>query len=160
MLKPAECFVASLGKAEPMSFVIPTASFAHRALVFEADDRKLALFVDGPEDFRFHFLLCEDRWSGLHIPGVSIELDPASIFDTNGQWAPLGSLTRHGENLVVQSRFLDGRAGPFGTSLEMMTGLPVGETHSKACFLRWQIVLGEGDEKRVLHTVNASPVQR
>ncbi|PQM26740.1 hypothetical protein CVO77_17210 [Sphingopyxis lindanitolerans] len=155
MLDPDECFAASLQHAAPMSFIIPTASYTHRVLVVSSEGQSYALFVDGPPDFRFHFLECADRWAGLHVPDVRIELDPASIVFTDGQWPPLGSLTRHGENLNVQTSRLDRRSGGFSVAMTIMSGLPTGDGHEKACFSRWQIVVGEGDKKRVLHEVQA-----
>lgn len=155
MLRPHECFAASLGHAQPMSFILPSEGFGHPGLVVRAEERKFAVFVDGPDDFRFHFMECEDRWAALHIPGVAIELDPASVVHTNGQWPPLGSLTRHGESLSIQTRRLDSHMSRFSTAMTIMAGLPSVGPQQKACFQRWRIVLGEGRDKRVLKEIEA-----
>ena len=155
MLNPDECFADSLDMAEPLSLLLPTTNYNHRALIVSSDHEKFAVFIDGPPDFRFRFMECDNRWVGVHVPNVRIELDPSSIVFIDSQWPPLGSLTRHGGNLILQSSRLDNRMTGFGAALVIMSGLPEGDNHEKACFSRWQVVIGQGIEKRVLHSIDA-----
>lgn len=156
MLKPAELFVGSLEHAEPLTFVLPRASYEQRALVFMANDKKLGFMLDGDERVLHHVAECknEDGWRGILVPNVEIEVDPDSVFDIEGHYPPKGSLVRLGEVLAVQTAYLGNRMAHQGGTMTLIAGLPACEANQRACFTKWQIVLGHGVAKRILHTVN------
>lgn len=159
MLKPSECFPGYVENAEPLTLILPRTSYEEKALTFTADSKKFALFLSGGADqvFRFMERNGDHDWRGLLVPNVEIELDETSLFDVDGHYPPLGSLVRHGDKLSVQTIALGNRFSPYGGQFPIMSELPSISPTEKACFTKWQIVLGEGQEKRVLHSVNATP---
>lgn len=159
MLKPSECFAGHYENAEPFTLILPRNRYEQRALTFVAEGKKFAMFLDGSPDHVFRFIECngDHDWRGLFVPNVKIELDEKSLFDVESHYPPLGSLVRHGDKLSVQSAFLGGRMSLYGQLFVLLSELPTISQTEKACFTKWQIVLGEGEEKRVLHSVDATP---
>lgn len=157
MLKPSEFLVGSVEHAESLTLVLPCKSYDNTALIFFADDKKWALFLDGDDNIRYHFVECDSdaQVGGVLIRQVEIEIDPASALDGDNGRAPRGSLIRHGESISVLTTFL--RRSIHLTSLEVISKLPKGDRSSRCFFTRWQIVLGQGHEKRILHAVNVTP---
>ena len=158
MLKPSECFAGPISDATGMSLILPRNQYEHLALIVVSDGKKHAICLDGGDRELFLAFECEanDSWAGVHIPGVAIELDETSLFDMDGRYAPLGSMARRADNLSICVNY-DGRTmGRGGTTLPIIAGLPPCAERSTACFQKWQIVLGEGEAKQVLHRVDVT----
>lgn len=158
MLKPSEFSVGHLEDAEPLTLLLPSTSYNQRALSFALDGKKMALFLDGPKDVQYYITECEyaEGMRGMLIPNVGIELDPESICDIDGQHPRRGSLVRYADMLSVQAAFLGNNMSHFGGPRALLSGLPKCDVSQRACFSKWQIVLGQGDDKRVLHTVDVT----
>jgi len=92
----------------------------------------------------------------LHVPDVQIELDENALTDSDGYQTPIGSLRRIDDRLELHVN-LEGQYRTYGKHITVLTGLPMCAQRNSACFLKWQIVIGEGDEKRVLYHVDVSP---
>ena len=157
MLKPSECFAGPISVATEMSLVIPRNRYERLVLItINSDGKKHAICLSGIGQGRFTAFECDtnDDWAGLHIPGVQIELDEASLTDSDGHFPTLGSMVRKDDSLSACIH-LDGRMpGRGGILLPILSGLPPCAERSTAYFLKWQIVLGDGDAKRVLHVVD------
>ncbi|WP_263588686.1 hypothetical protein [Sphingopyxis sp. GC21] len=158
MLRPSECFPGFVEHAEPLTLVLPRAKYEQRALTFTTEGKRFAMFLSGSDDQIFRFMECngDHDWRGVLIPGIEIEIDEQSLVDTNGQHPPLGSLVRHADTLSVQTIFLGNRLSPYGRLFPLIADLPSSKSAEQACFTRWHIVLGGGQDKRVLHTVDVT----
>jgi hypothetical protein len=94
-----------------------------------------------------------EHWHGLLIPDVHIEIDETSIFDPRQLQAKPGAVVRKGTQLVAQAK---------ANSIHSFSGLepvvledglsPISE--EAAGFFRWQIFLGSGRDKHVLHEIS------
>ena len=159
MLKPSECFAGPISSATGMTFVLPRSDYEHLVLIVKCDEKLHAICLDDARGFnKFVAFECEsnDRWRGLLIPNVEIELDETSLCDADNSFAPIGTFTRKGDRLVFNGSHIGERSG-WENPVTAMNGLPLCADHLTACFKRWQIVLGSGDAKRVLHRVDVSP---
>lgn len=159
MLDPAECFAAPISAARQMTLVLPRTKYEHQCLIVMNAENPFAICLDDSElPHRFMAFECEanDAWRGLHIPGVRIELDETSLFEGANSFAPAGSVQRLEDKLSIRVNWSE-RFFNRNRSLTILDGLPACAPHQSACFLKWQIVLGEGQNKRVLATIDATP---
>jgi len=159
MLRPTEVYVGLAGHAEPLSLMYPRNDHEQMALIFADGDRKLGLILRGEERILYHTAICqnENEWSGVLVSGIEIEIDPHSQVDLSGVRAPQGGLVRHGEFLSVQTTMLGSRSPPFAAIIPVISNLSSCYGTERACFGEWQIVIGTGLEKRILHTVDVRP---
>ena len=106
---------------------------------------------------RFAAFECDafDNWKGLLVPDVAIELDEASLCQTDNVTAPIGTITRKYDKLIVNGMKLGEDCG-WPNAVTVMDGLPLCADHLTATFCKWQIVLGAGESKRVLYNIDVS----
>jgi hypothetical protein len=159
MLKPSEITAGLLDHAAPMTLAFPQENYGQLALVFANGEKKYGFFLDGHEEYLHHMIALTDEndWNCALVPGVEIELDPNSSYNMASRYPPIGSLVRQGEDLAVQTSNVGSRLPHLGNAFVIVSGLPKCAPNQKACFTRWQIVLGQGIEKRILHTVDVTP---
>lgn len=158
MLKPSEFNVGNMANTTGLVLSLRRASYEYDALVFNQNEQRLA-FVLSDRNGALHRIFELDGLSellGVLIPNVSIELDETSLHDVNGYHPPAGSLVRKGTLLAVQSGYIGGRTLGYGGLFTLLSDLPQCEINQSACFLKWQIVLGEGEDKRVLKKVEVA----
>jgi len=158
MLDPSECFAGPVSAAKQITLVLPRTEYEHRCLIVINDEKPFAICLDELDRLgRFRAFQCNenDAWKGLHIPGVRIELDETSLHDADRHYTPLGSMVRSEDKLAMRVN-LEGRHYADSASLFFMEGLPQSAPHLSACFTRWQVVLGESDNKRVLLRIDAA----
>lgn len=139
-----------------MTLILPRSGFEYRALIVMQNEQPMAIILDEtPGGNRFVAFKPDEhnRWHGLHVPGVEIELDETSINDPNGYQMPLGSMVRQDDKLVMFAHLESNYRG-FNHPITVYDGLPPCAPQENACFWKWQVVLGSGDDKRVLYTVN------
>lgn len=152
MLKPSQCFVGPISEGEEMALLIPRDDDGERMLLFTLNGTRMAVMLESS------FVAFErdgnTAWKGVHVPNVHVEIDPASVSATQGFRSPLGSMIRHNSSLSI-----NGRRGPGSSTIfvPVLDNLPPCTSDYAATFLRWQIVLGEGTEKQVLHQVDVTP---
>lgn len=154
MLKLSEFTVGTLATAKPHSLVIGRYRSESTFLVGGTDENPMAFKLDGQPRFQCWSSKGAYNWGGVIVPNVLIEVDPESLVDTNSGSAPAGALSRRGTSLLMYVQDQPGfiRVAPiFDAVLD-----PVGEEQT-AAFARWQIVLGEGLDKRVLCSVDVMP---
>lgn len=158
MLKPSECFSGPISDATTTSLILPRAQYEHRALILVTDGKKHAVCLDATDCQLFMAFECEtnDNWAGLHVPGVTIELDETSLFDIEGYYTPLGSMVRNSDKLLIVVGNHGQMPGHRRVKLPILSGLPRCAEGRDVCFTRWQIVLGEGEDKRVLHSADVT----
>jgi len=142
-----------------MTFVLPRTDDEYRCLVIMQEDKPYAICLDVLHQLgRFFSILCDedDNWHGLHIPNVRIELDETSLHDAQGYAIPIGAVVRTEDKLTLRVKKEGDYQSAVG-SITLLEGLPRCPPQQTACFVNWQIVLGEGEEKRVLATVDVTP---
>ncbi|MFC3077683.1 hypothetical protein ACFODL_06235 [Phenylobacterium terrae] len=147
MLSPQEFTVGTFATAKPGSLVLPRAKHEAPALICEGDGEPVAVVLSGTYAFHSFPTGGAENWRGVIVPDVSIELDETSLYDPDHHGHLPGVLVREGTRLMV--RGMPQQA--FGRSVPVVihAGLPDGA--GRAAFTRWQVILGQGDEKRVLH---------
>ncbi|GFE67252.1 hypothetical protein [Litoreibacter roseus] len=148
MLSPSEFTVGKVGTAMPLSLILPTSKYEETLLVGQLDELPTAVFLSGQHKSMFFKTEGNESWGGLIIPSVRIEIDETSFVDEYSSEAPMLSVTRTDTKLVVAAR----SERSFGqVQITLHEGLDsTGE--AKAKFANWQIVLGKGQDKRVLWT--------
>jgi len=157
MLSAGEFTVGSIGQANPLSLVLPRHDGEETLLIAQTPKGSPAAFFLS-ENNRYGWFESADNgyWHGLIIPNVRIELDLSSIFEPRRTGHKPGTAVRRGSQLIVQAK---------ANSIHSFNGLePIiledslwltTEEEEIAGFHRWQVVLGSGQEKRILHTVSA-----
>ena len=155
MLKPSECFAGPFSGASGLTLILPRLDNEKLTLIVKFCDQLQAIFLDSGGDIAaFQSFPCDGNayWNGLHVPNVEIELDEASLIGVYESNVPVGAMTRTGDKLVIQTRDQS-----WIKSLTVMDSLPVCAERQTASFLKWQIVLGSRNEKRILHRVDVTP---
>ena len=159
MIDPAECFAAPISAARGLTLVLPRSSYERACLIVPREEKLVCVCLEefsrtGP----FFAFECDDNdnWRGLLIPEVRIELDETSLHDADGRYAPRGSMARTQGELTLAVEF-EGQFHTRTSGVTILDGLPPCSPHQTACFAKWQVVLGNGDNKRVLWTVDVTP---
>ena len=159
MIDPSECFAGLLSAAKPMSLVLPTSNDGNRFLIATHNGMPHAICLDELHQLgRFHSFPCNDDhnfWGGLHIPGIRIELDEASLNEAQGRFVPRGAMLRTEDRLELRVQ-LERHQNVSVAFIIVADGLPACAPNQSACFLKWQVVIGKGQDKRVLWQVDAN----
>lgn len=147
MLSPSEFIVGNVRIAKPLSLVFPTETNDETLLVGKVDGAAVAVFLSG----RFKSLYFNsgenDNWSGLILPNVRVEVDETSLLDADRFDVSSLAVVRTDTRLAILAK----REHSLGsrTLVTLHDNLaPVGAF--RATFARWQIVVGEGKNKRVV----------
>ncbi len=149
MLTAGEFAVGTLAEAAPGTLVLPRTKYESTFLVGERGG-PFAMFLDGNYLFSSFPTKDVDNWKGLLIPGVELVVDHASLFDPDDKRAPLGSVVRGGTYLAVTAKSGDRYGFQDAIRINLRDDLPKSPSNLKAGFLHWQLVLGIGQERRVL----------
>ena len=149
MISIAQAFAGSLQDAPPMSFFVATSVGELEMLVIGTPDNRSAVVLSGEDPFVAYGREFDD-WAGLIIRDVAIELDQTCAFDSRTGQAPAGCIILAGDKPYIRlvgnhgTRYMaaiEGSAQPHQASIEV-------------AFPRWQIILGQGDQKQVLKTID------
>lgn len=150
MLSPEEFNVGSFKAAPPGSLVLPRNKYEFVALICEGDGAPVAVFLSGEHAFQSFPSGDADNWKGLVVPNVRIEADESSLYDPDLNGHAPGVLVREETKLVVRSK----AEHSFGRSVPVVIKSGLAEGKGSAGFTRWQVVIGQGEEKRVLHKID------
>lgn len=150
MLSPEEFMVGSFSVAKPGSLMLPRNKHESLALICEGDGESVAVVLGG--DYVFHSFPSSkaDNWKGLIVPEVRVEVDEGSLHDPGHYRSALGTVVRKETKIMVLSRSSSDFAAYVPVVIK--SGLP--NCVDSAGFTRWQVVVGRGDAKRVLHKVD------
>lgn len=151
MLRANELSVGSVSDASPLTLVLPRNQYEHLVLVGSGASGTAAIVLS--EESKFYWLNAPDctGWRGILVPNVRIELDETSIFYPDYNTPIPGSLVRKECQLLAHAA-----SDSFLTNTIILEDdLPATAAGAAAGFFNWQIVLGSGQEKRVLHKVAA-----
>lgn len=153
MLRANEFVVGTLADATPLSLMLPRSKYEAPCLIGRVEDSPVAIILDG--DFKFMLIECAGTtaWKGILVPNVGIEIDETSLCEAESVRPPAGALLRVDTRLVVGTR---GERSIRSPSVVLERNLA--PTHDlNAGFLRWRIVIGDGQDKRVLREIDATP---
>jgi hypothetical protein len=155
MLSPAEFHVGDLANAAAAGLTLFKPRNEYEEPMLFAAGEKMAISLGGR--YAFHALRFEEaeahKWAGLVIPGVSLEVDETSAFDAGNSRAPAGCLVRMGTTLACMANVEDGSFTRL-QNVSLVDGLTACADGQKAGFPKWRIVLGEGEEKRLLLAID------
>jgi hypothetical protein len=153
MLSASEFTVGSIGQATPLTLVLPRYAHEETILIGHCSSGPAAFFLRERHQFQWFESAGNEHWHGLLIPDIRIEVDETSVFNPNHLQPKLGTVVREGTQLVAKAKASSNRFFNGLESVVLEDGLPP-TSDEAAGFLRWQIVLGSGREKRVLHEVS------
>lgn len=151
-LRASEFAVGPLGCCAPGSLLLPRTAHELPYLIGASPDGPMALCLSG--QFRFQAFVTEGNtgWSGLIVPGVRVEVDPSSSPGLYRRGASMGCARRQGKTLSVV-----GRSDHTGRSATVIVDDELANLGDEtATFERWQVVLGDGLDRRVLWTVDVA----
>lgn len=152
MLRPDEFTVGVLGDAAPLTLLLPRTKYETTFLIGGTAAEPAAICLSGQYKFTWFESAENSAWKGLLIPDVRVEADHGSIVDAE-QSMPLGMAVRKGAMLGIAARTSEsfGRASSL---ISVHTGLAEARSGHSAGFTRWSVVLGHGDDRRELFTLD------
>lgn len=147
MLSPSEFFVGNVGSAKPLSLILPTGKYDETMLVGHVDGAAAAVFLSGTYKSIFIESAGNDRWRGLIIPDVRIEVDETSVVGAGCNNEPFLSVVRTDKRLVIPAQ----RDHQFGASALITLHDDLASAGEfQAIFSNWQVVVGTDQNVRVL----------
>lgn len=81
---------------------------------------------------------------------MELIVDRANLFSPDDERVPLGSVVRGGTYLAITAKSGDRRGFQDAIRINLRDDLPKSPSNLTAGFLHWQLVLGSGQERRVL----------
>ncbi|MEA2999556.1 MAG: hypothetical protein QOK17_1389 [Sphingomonadales bacterium] len=155
MLRGAEFTVGSFPEADAngLTMMLPRRSSDEPILITFAGGEKVAVYLG---QHKYNACPCGDSEArkGLLIAGVEIEVDEGSLFDPEYEDAPPGSVVRADAGLSIVARMADNHNLTRLQPVALVSGLSPCRERSSAGFRKWQVVLGDAEEKRVLFAVD------
>lgn len=153
MITTGQFHVAAASSCTPLSLLLPRSHLDEPLLIGTSQSGKTAcLMLSGHHQFSWFESEGADHWFGLAYPLVHIEMDETSVFSPDYTQAALGNLIRKGTSLAVCAKSRELRGQDF---VILEDNLPsTGEI--SVGFTRWQVVLGQGLEKKVLFKIGPS----
>lgn len=147
MLNVDEFHVGEIGDVESLSLIIPGGDYEDYCLISRIEGKISAVSIAN-----FYSFQTSQAPAGVIVNGIRIEVDETSAFDPHQAYAPPGSIVREATRLCISARSQNGSTS---RKIVLLEGLkPIGEWH-RVGFLRWQIVIGQLCDKRVLKIVEA-----
>lgn len=150
MLRADQFTAGSISDASPLSILMPRAKHEETILIARYKEKSAALFLSGPDQFRFFNSEGNTAWNGLIIPNVSIEVDLASVFNPNETGLRPGTLVRQ-ESSLFCCAIADSLTHTKSVLIE--DGLAPASDQS-AAFSKWAVVIGQANNKQVLFEVD------
>ncbi|ACF00312.1 hypothetical protein [Rhodopseudomonas palustris] len=148
MLAASEFVVGCLADANELCLVIPRTEYESLVLVSAGT----AIVLEGNHEFVCFPSGGNESWKGVIVPGVKIEVDETAMFDAENWRLPPGAMVRRGAELVIVAR--DDQGFSRVTQCPIVNGLPRCRDNFAAGFARWQVVIGRGEERRILKVVD------
>lgn len=144
--------LGNINAATSLTLVLPVDRYDYCFLVASVGEEPTAVILD--ERHQYQAFNCRGNTShkGLLIPDVRIEVDASLVYDAVGRWAVPGTIVRRDDGLFISTA--DERGVGRGPLIALQRGLASSEQNMAAGFPRWQIVIGDGIEKRVLKVID------
>jgi hypothetical protein len=155
MLSVEEFTSGALSDAKPLALMLSRTTRDQLILVGGTDEKRAAVFVGKQHRFVYFTYDVNHHYSGLIIKHIAIELDECATFDPNAHDGTLGSLVRQGTTLSIYAT-TDPNSGHLH-HVPLIENLEAISERCRVGFLRWQIVIGSGAQKRILQTIDVRP---
>jgi hypothetical protein len=151
MLDLKEFTVGSLADASVGSLILPRNKHDQTAFVGTVDQAPGAIFLSSEYQFLYVPIEEDVYWHGIIVSNVWVEVDELSAFDPTEKFAPPGSVILKDSHFFIRAR----NDRNYGRSVDVSIGpsLPSGNDCSVG-FLKWQIGIGVGVDKRVLNIIS------
>lgn len=147
MLSPTEFTVGTFCQAVPLTLILPRTQYEETVIIGHIDKAPVAVFLSGQHAFQYLSATGSTNWQGLIVPNIRVEVDETTVFDPHYNRASLGAVIRTDTRLVIRAK--SERSSNSSTVITLHDELQyAGEF--QAGFRRWQVVIGEGPDKRVL----------
>ena len=154
LLRPSEFRVGTFAQAgeEGLTLMLPRSRYDQTMLIIGKGEAQRAVFL---AEHEYEAFACADNdaLKGILIPGVGIEIDRRSMFNPSDEDLRSGMLVREADALKIVVSMRDDYRITRNQKISLLEGLSPCRDREAAAFRKWQIVLGEGDDKRVLHEV-------
>lgn len=151
MLDASEFSAGALGYARGLCFIAPRNGNEAPILVAPGNPQS-AIFLAGHEPYMGFPYENNEYWKGIIIPNIRIELDFSSLVNLDYEFAPRGAMVRHGKCLSIAA-IMENSWRDDGL-ISLIHELSPCQEKISVGFRKWQIVLGEGQAKRILWTVD------
>lgn len=152
MLFANQFFAGSLDMATAPSLILPRSKYEEPFLIGLTGSGPTAVFLDGQNRFRSMSAAGNKDWHGVIVPQIRVAVCAKHIVDPNHAKEP-GMMVRIGTKLAICTR--DARGFGMLHLLTIEDGHADGNDH-QAGFQKWQIVLGEGPDRTVLWSYDAT----
>ncbi len=147
MLSPSEFTVGTFGQAVPLSLILPRTQYEETVIIGHIEKAPVAVFLSGQHAFQYFLATGSNNWRGLIVPNIRVEVDETTVFDPDESRASLGAVIRTDTRIVIRAK--SERSSNSSTGITLYDDLSsAGEF--QAGFKKWQVVIGNGPEKRVL----------
>ena len=159
MLAPLEFSVGAICEARGLTLVLPRTKHEETILVTTVGERPVAIFVNEQHQFEGFECGTADNWKGLLVHGIAVEVDEASAFDSEQLYVPYGAVVRAGDRLSLAVRIQDSHSIYRQHLIPIVAGLPPCRDGVSVGFRKWQLVLGTGDNRRVLKNFDVAAIE-
>lgn len=149
MLAASEFSIGFIGSAEALTLVLPVEKYDQAFLIVPAADGPIAIFLSGEHQFLAFPSSANESYKGVLVPLVSIEMDITSI-NVSSFHCP-GAMVRRRDGLFMAARFDRMQEAKL---FAISSDLAVCSRDLAADFMRWQVTLGTGRDRRKLWTVD------
>lgn len=150
MLRFDQMRTGYLKDAEPLSLMLPTDTGTPKFLVCGSKDDPVAVELGGEDVFSAFRCGQDTYWRGLLILDVHLEVDETSRFERSVGRGPVGSLELNGQSAHIVTRGHHGGAG----RVVAFSSPSIERSEISVGFARWEICVGLGDQKQVLHSID------
>jgi len=152
MLAANEFMVGSLGETTPLTLVLPYSEYGDAFLVGSSDGEPVAVCLGEGSPFQAFKSAGNDSWGGLLIPGVHIEVAEKSAYDAMSRSLVFGAVICSGSGFMLNARSENLRSVVW--PIVLGEGSTAASPPCAAGFQKWSVMLGSGQEKRVLFEVS------
>lgn len=156
MIRPDEVLAGDIADAETMTLCLPDKGNSEAILIAPLANQTMAIVMDLENRSYMAFPADDNRqWGGALVSGVTIELDEASLVDSNRYDFDAGTMVREGERLLITARHHNVGPGRTAALVPVLDRLPHGKEKTRLGFSKWSIVVGKGEDRRVLLSVDS-----
>lgn len=152
---PDEIWVGGTASVSELALVLPIRKHDETLLISSEEDVRWATFLDPGRQQYHSFQISGDGAGrkGLIVPGIKIEVDQTSIFDTNLEFK-LGSIIRENDRISIVAQTYGAYGLTDERNVQLVDGLLDCDAGQSAGFKKWRVILGEGERKRVLWEID------
>lgn len=159
MLRPDELRVGSLAADRPsgLTLLLPRGPHEQAALIGQAQGQQHGVVLDGDLPAQAYVVQGEETWSGILVAGLIVEVDEKTAFDPASE-LKTGALIREADRLSIVAQ-----SGPYPRlsrplKVVLLEDLPPCDPDEGAGFGSWQLLVGDGTDRRQLLAVDVETI--